>query len=409
MSFEFYVAGRYLRAKRKQKFISLVTAIAVGGVAVGVAALVVAMAINNGVQRDLEQHLLGANSHINLLEKERGFGIEDWRSFIREFRNVEHVVALAPVLYGEVMISGPLRGRGCILKGIDPAAELEVADLLTHITEGDIDNLSRSEGHPGIIIGKRLAMAIGARLHSVVTLMNPQGEMTPFGLVPGYKRFRVAAVFESGFFEYDAHWALTTLDSAQQSLSLGDVINAVEFKLDDSQLAPEVAAEIERLAGAKFAAETWMDRNRDIFNALELEKLVTTVTISLIMLVAALNILTSLVMMVMEKHRDIALLISMGAKRRQIRKIFVLQGLVIGGIGVAAGLVVGHAVSWLCQAYRLVPLDAEVYGLSYVPFSPRFVDGVGIAVAAMLISYVTTIYPSSTATKILPAEILRYE
>ena len=409
MAFELFVAGRYLRAKRRQRFISVVTAIAVLGVATGVMALVIAMAITNGVQQDLQRHLLGATAHVNLLEKERGFGIENWRTFMERFRDVNHVAAMAPALYGEVMISGPIRARGCFLKGIDPAAEPAVGDLLTKITEGSVEDLIRPDTQPGIILGKRLAEAIGARLNSVMTLVIPQGELTPFGLVPGFKRVRVAAIFESGFYDYDNYWAIATLETVQQSLSLGDVINAVDFKLDDLNLAPSVSKEVEKLAGPEFAATSWMERNREIFNVLKIEKLVIALIIGLIMLVAALNVLTSLVMMVMEKKKDIAILMSMGARRSQIRKIFALQGLIIGGAGTALGLFIGHFLCWLCETYRLFPLDAQVYQLSYVPFAPRVWEEALVALAALVISLVTTIYPSATATRILPLEVLRYE
>ncbi len=409
MSFESFVGTRYLRAKRKQKFISVVTLIAVVGVALGVMALVVAVAINTGVQQDLQRHLLSAVSHINLLEKERGFGIEDWPEFVTRFEDVDHVLAAAPALYGEVMITGPMRGRASVLKGIDPAAELRVGALLGQLTEGSIEDLARADGPPGIILGEKLAQEIGAVLHSVVTVVSPQGDITPYGVIPGYKRFRVAGIFHSGFYEYNHHWAFATIKPVQQSLALANVINAVEFKLDDLHLAAEVGAEIEEIAGNRFAATTWMERNRDIFNALQVEKLVTTITIGLIMLVAALNILTSLVMIVMEKNRDIAVLMSMGARRQQIRKIFVYQGLAIGTVGTAIGLVAGQILCRVSDAYRLIPLDAEIYGLSYVPFAAHPLDAVLIGIAAIALSYVTTLYPAGAAARIAPVEVLRYE
>lgn len=409
MSFEIFVGRRYLQAKRKQGFLSIVTLIAVAGVSTGVTALVVAMAINNGVQEDLQRHLLGATAHVSLLEKERGFGIEDWRPFLDRFNGIEHVEAIAPALYGEVMITGPIRGRGCVLKGVHPASELEVGNLLENLAEGSVEGLESEEGNPGIILGSGLAQGIGARLNSVVTVVSPQGEMTPFGLIPGYKRFQVVGIFKSGYYQYDHQWALAALKPTQQSLSLGNVINAIEFRLDDLNLAEPVGKEIEQIAGPAYATTNWMERNRDIFNALKVEKLVTTITIGLIMLVAALNILTALVMMVMEKTRDIAILISMGARRSQIRKIFVFQGLMIGAVGTAIGLAGGHVLCWACDVYQLISLDAEIYGLSYVPFSARPWDAAGIAVAVMALSYLTTIYPSNTAARVVPVEALRYE
>ena len=409
MSFERFVAGRYLRAKRKEKFISIVTLLSVAGVAMGVTALIIAMAINNGVQEDLQRYLMGATAHVNLLEKERGFGIEDWRDFMGRFQEVEHVVSTAPALYGEVMVSSPLRSQGAVLKGIDLAAELDVSEMLTNLKEGSLDELQRPNDFPGIIIGDQLAEHIGARLDSLVKVINPQGEMTPFGPMPGEKRFRVAGIMDSGFYQYDNHWVITTLQSAQQALNLPDVINSVEFKIDDLNRAEQVGAAVEDLAGERFSATNWKEQNRTVFQALRVEKLVTAVTIGLIMLVAALNILTSLVMIVMEKSKDIAILKSMGAARKQIRKIFLYQGLIIGTTGTAIGLVLGHLLCWVCDTYQLIPLEAQVYGLSHVPFAPDLLDAVLVAAVAMAVSYVTTIYPSGSAARIVPVEILRYE
>jgi lipoprotein-releasing system permease protein len=409
MAFEFFVAGRYLRAKRKHRFVSAVTVISAIGVATGVMALVVAMAINNGVQQQMRDQLLGATSHVYLLEKERTFGIEDWQSFIERFQSVEHIEAMAPALFSEVMFSGAINGRGGILKGIDPAAELEVTDLLNDLEEGSVEGLTPTDGLPGIILGDKLAEAIGARMNSVVKVINFQGEMTIFGPVTGEKRFQVVGIFHSGHFIYDTSWAFVALKSAQQALSLEDVINAIEFRLDDIDRAAEIAAKLDELAGPQLTAVTWMERNQALFNALNIEKLVTAFIIGLIMVVAALNILIALVMMVMEKNKDIAILISMGARRAQIRRIFMWQGLLIGGAGTLLGFVAGQTLCWLCDTYRLIPLEASVYGLSYVPFEPRLWDGVLVAIAAMAVSYLITIYPANAASRIVPVEVLRYE
>jgi lipoprotein-releasing system permease protein len=410
MAFELYVALRYLRAKRKQKLVSFVTLISVLGVTVGVAALVIAMAINNGVQGSIRDHLLSANAHINLLAKEVIQGIPDWQPVAEVVRQTEGVVAVAPALYGEVMVTTPLRARGAFIKGIDIDKEMEVADLLSSITEGSLEDLrAGAVDAPGIILGRRLADQIGARLQTRVTVLNPQGEMTVFGRVSVTKAFRVVAIFDSGFYEFDNAWAFTTLKAAQQTLSLGDVINAIEVKTDDLDDAEAVARRIELRTGASYVASTWMERNRSVFNALEMEKLVTAIAISLIMLVAALNILISLVMMVMEKSRDIAILKSMGSSRKQIRRIFMWQGMIIGTLGTTAGLVLGHVVCWICNRYQLIKLDAEVYGLEYVPFAPTVQDGLTVALAALVICYLITIYPSGSAARVAPVETLRYE
>ena len=408
MSFEMFVARRYLRAKRRERFISLVTALSVVGVATGVAALVIAMAINNGVEQDLRRYLLGATAHVQLLEKSRQ-GIANWREFIKQFDDVGNVAASAPALYGEVMIVSPLRSGFANLKGIEPDRELDVAGMLADLKEGSVDDLERADDFPGIILGTDLAEHIGVRMNTLVTVINPQGEMTPWGPIPSEKRFRVAGIMESGFYLYDKVWAITKLKYTQQALNQPDVINAVEFKIDDLEQVEAVGRRLEALAGSDFSATNWKEQNAHIFRALEVEKLVTAITIGLIMLVAGLNILTSLVMMVMEKRKDVAILKSLGASRTQVRKIFILQGIVIGATGTAAGLVLGHVAAWICNAYKLIPLEAEIYGLSYVPFAPRLIDAVLVGLAALLMSYLTTIYPSGSAIRIAPAEVLRYE
>ncbi len=409
MPVELFIARRYLRAKRQQAVISVITAVSILGVAAGVMALIIALAINNGFRHQLQNHLLGATSHVNLLEVERGAGIEDWRPFLERLRRTPRVVAVAPALYGQVMISSPVQARGAVLKGIDPAAELEVADLLRRIQQGSLQALQSTERWPGLIVGRKLADELGLRLGTLVTVMSPQGEMTPLGAVPNYKRFRVAAIFESGFYDFDSLWTFTTLQAAQQALSLGDVINTVEFKLDDLDQAEAVSREIEKIAGSRFSTTTWMEQNRALLDALKMERRVSVVTIGLIEMVAALNILVSLVMMVMEKHRDIAVLMSMGMRREQIRKVFVLQGTLIGAAGTLLGLILGYGLSWLGDRYRWITLDSDIYGLSYVPFEARGVDGVWVAAAAVLVSFLATIYPARSATHIAPAEVLRYE
>ena len=410
MRFEFYVAQRYLRAKRRDRFFSIVTALSVTGVSAGVTALVIAMAVSNGFQASLRDHLIGASSHINLLEKTPEFGIEDYEPMLARLSRLEHVEAVAPTLYGEMMITTPLRAKGCVLKGVDPQAETKVSRLLSKIVDGSFEDLEREGGeYPGILLGRRLADAIGARVSTIVTVLNPQGEMTPLGRIPAFKRFQVVGIFETGLFELDSLWSVTLLRDAQRALSLGDVVNSLEFRLDDFQASDEVAHAIRAEAGEDFTTSTWMERNRVLFNALQTEKLATAMIIGMIMLVAALNILISLVMMVVEKTKDIAILKSIGARQDQIRRIFIWQGVLIGSVGTAAGLVIGHLTCWLCERYRLISLDPEVYGLEYVPFAPRPVDGLYVAVAAILISYLITIYPSGNAARVDSAEILRYE
>jgi lipoprotein-releasing system permease protein len=410
-SFELFVARRYLKARRKEAVISVITLISILGVAAGVMALVVALAINNGFRDTLQRNLLGAMAHINVQEKEPHNGIENWEALAARIRQVPHVIAAGPALYTPIFFSGPVMSQGGILKGVDIGAEMQISDTLRHLKAGAVDRLRAAPdgGVPGIILGARLAEDIGMLQNSIVTVISPQGELTPIGPRPSIRRFRVVGIFESGFYDIDDRWAYTSLTAAQQALSLQDVVNQIEVKLDDLNRAPEIARKIEQIAGPKYATTTWMERNRQLLNALKMEKAVTVVTIGLIELVAALNILITLVMMVMEKYRDIAVLMSMGARRAQIRRIFMLQGILIGVVGTGTGLAAGYAICYFADRYRWIRLDEQVYALSFVPFEPRWVDGLWIAAAAILVSFLATIYPARSATRIAPAEVLRYE
>jgi lipoprotein-releasing system permease protein len=405
-AFELFVAGRYLRAKRKQAVISVITVISILGVAAGVMALVIALAINNGFRNTLQRSLLGATAHVQLLEKKPEFGIQNWQELDPKLRRIPHVISASPGLYGVVLFSGPLQSTGAVLKGIPVD---NAPDMLRRLKQGSFDGLRNSDGMPGIILGSRLAQSTGMLPNSVVKVISPQGELTPLGPHLTPYRFRVVGLFETGFYDIDSGWAFTSLKSAQEVFGLRDVVNTIELRLDDIYKAPEVAREAERIAGSKLGATTWMDQYRQILSALNMEKIVTAVTVGLIELVAALNILITLVMLVMEKNRDIAVLMSMGAKRQQIRGIFMFQGLLIGVVGTAIGLALGYGLSYFADHYHWLSLDPDVYALSYVPFAPRWIDGIWIAAAAIFVSFIATLYPARSATKIAPAESLRYE
>jgi len=457
MRFELFIATRYLRAKRRQAFIGIITGISILGVAAGVASLIVALAVNNGFRQDLQARLLGSTAHISLLRVESD-GIRDWRPLLDKLSQQPHVVAAAPAIYEQVLISRGPRARGAVLKGMLPQYERKVSDLLNSVTQGSAAALEESPAAepearvgtgtpsvhagsktppgtaasiaespddlasvqqrvtamPPIILGNDMAGEIGATVGSVVLVTSPQGELTPFGMVPKYIRFRVAGIFNSGFFDYDSSWAFIRLADAQQLFGLGDVISVIQFKLDDIYLAGDVARSLEQAAALisgshGFMATSWMEQNKPLFRALRLERVVTFITIGLIVFVAALNILISLIMMVMEKTKDIAVLMSLGTKKRQIRRVFIAQGVLIGVIGTAIGLVFGYAISWAGGHYHFISLSPEVYSIDYVPFAPRLIDGVIVALVSIGISFVATIYPSWSAARILPAEALRYE
>ncbi len=418
-----------MRAKRRQAVIGLITGISVLGVAAGVASLIVALAINNGFRKDLQDRLLGSSSHVTLLRVQAD-GIQDWHSLMERLSHQPHVAAAAPAIFEQVLISRGARARGAVLKGVVPSDERKVSDLLDSVKSGSAADLSQSSSPasaaaptpddlasvrdrvaamPPILLGKDMADELSAGVGSVVLVTSPQGELTPFGMVPKYTRFRVAGIFDSGFYDYDSAWAFTSLSAAQRLFGLGDLVSVISFKLDDIYRADEVARELEQAAGPGFMATSWSEQNKALFSALKLERLVTFITIGLIVFVAALNILISLTMMVMEKTRDIAVLVSMGARKSQIRSVFLMQGVLIGALGTVIGLVVGYAASFLGGHYHLLALAPEVYSIDYVPFAPRLSDGILVAAIAMAVSVTATLYPSWSAARVLPAQALRYE
>jgi lipoprotein-releasing system permease protein len=430
MQFELFVAARYLRAKRRQAVIGVITVISIIGVAAGVASLIIALAINNGFRQDLQDRLLGSSSHVNLLRVEAD-GIRNWQPLLSELVKQPHVVGGAPAIYEQVLISRGARAQGAVLKGIIPADENKVSDLLNSVKIGSTDTLSApganlpqtspdtdepnalssqvTSSMAPIVLGKDMADQLGATVGSVVTATSPQGELTPFGIVPKYARFKVVGIFSSGFYDYDNTWAFIRLSDAQRLFDLTDIVSVLEFKVDDIYKAAEIGRQLETAAGKGFMSTNWMEQNRALFRALRLERVVTFITIGLIVFVAALNILISLIMMVMEKTRDIAVLVSMGAKKKQVRRIFMYQGMLIGVIGTAIGLVLGSSISWAAGHYHLLSLSAEVYSIDYVPFAPRFSDALLVSLVAIGISFVATLYPSWSAASVLPAEALRYE
>jgi lipoprotein-releasing system permease protein len=415
MRFELYIAMRYLRAKRRQAVVGLVTLISVAGVAAGVAALVVALAITSGMRRDLQDRLLGSSAHVELL-KVKGDGMRDWRPLLERMRKLPHVVAAAPGLYGQVLVSRGPRAGFALIKGVIPAEERTVSDLLGMVSAGSAADLapaasavdSPDAALPPIVLGKDLAETIGAQVGDSVLVTSPQGELTPLGLSPRYQRFRVAGVFHSGFYQYDAAMAFMRLSDAQRLFSEPDLISIISFKIDDLYQAAPVGREIEQAAGPGFMTSNWIETNRELFRALALEKTVTFIIIGLIVLVAALNILIALTMMVMEKTRDIAVLMSFGVLPAQVRRIFLLQGLLISLLGTATGLVLGYAACWAGGHYH-IPLSADVYSIDTLPFAPSWTDGVLVAAVSIGVSLLATVYPSSAAARILPAEALRYE
>ncbi len=406
--FELFIARRYLRAKRKQVVISVITLISVLGVAAGVMALVIALALNNGFKTALERNLLGATAHVSILEKQQGEGIENWEELAKKLAKLPHVVSATPGLYESAYIGGPVQGDGVEVKGIKIAHGVDLPDALKHLKVGSVDGLITAEGDlPGIVLGSRLAQSIGAVNGKQVRILTT--DILPIGPVPHFMPVRVAGIFELGFYDIDSHWAYMNLPAEQKMFGLTDVVSSIDLMLDDIYAADEVQRAAEPIIGPKLAASTWKEQYHQILGALKMERIATAITIGLIQFVAGLNILITLVMMVMEKHRDISILMSMGARASQIRNIFVFEGALIGASGTIIGLVTGYTLCYFLDHYKLIPLDEQVYALPYVPFSPQALDGVWIAAAAMAVSLLATLYPARNATRIVPVEALRYE
>lgn len=408
MSFEWFVARRYLRSPHRPAILRLITLFSMVGVAAGVATLVIALSMNTGFRETLQDRLLGVTAHISLTRPGTG-GIPNYLALSEKLQQTAGVRSVTPAIYETVLLSFNGQARGVVTKGIDLALEKKGDEALQKLTSGQLDFSTDADGIDGLIVGKQLSDEWQLHPGDYVTLTSPQGRLTPFGLMPRTRRFRVAGVFESGFYDYDENWCFVSLAAAQSLAGAGDIVNVLEFRLTNPELAAQIAPQVEHAAGQGYSAATWMEENKALFRALKLEKLVTAIFIGLITFVAGLNILVVLSMTVTDKARDIAVLLSIGARRDQIRRIFLFQGLAIGASGTVLGLVFGYAFAWIAGTYQLIPLDPQVYAVPYVPFHPNFLDGLWIAIAAMSIAIIATLLPAREASRLLPVEILRFE
>ncbi len=347
-------------------------------------------------------------SHVTLTARRSG-GIRNADELARKLASAPDVRSVTPAVYQTVLLSYAGQARGVVIKGIDPERELRADEALHNISSGTMDFSSDRDGIDAILLGRILANDLKIEPGDYITLMSPQGRLTPYGLIPRSRRFRVAGIFDSGFYDFDANWCFLTLPAAQGLTGAPDLVSVLEFRIAHVDQAAEVARAIESKAGDDFSVATWMEENKALFRALRLEKLVTAIFIGLITFIAGLNILVVLAMTVTDKARDIAVLMSLGARREQVRRIFLWQGVSIGALGTLAGLLFGYVTAWTAGAYRLIPLDPQVYAVPYVPFSPNLFDAVWIGAAAMAISIGATLVPARSAARILPVEILRYE
>jgi lipoprotein-releasing system permease protein len=407
MRFEWFVAQRYLRSPYRPAVLRLVTFFSVLGVAAGVATLVIALAMNTGFRETLQDRLLGVTAHVSLTHP--GSAIHDYDALAARLAKIPGVNSVTPAVYQTVLLSFGGEALGVVVKGVEPDGERRADEALQRIVAGNLDFAPDPDGINGLLVGKELADDWKMAPGDYVTLTSPQGRLTPYGLIPRTQRFRVAGIFDSGFYDFDKNWCFVTLGAAQSLGGANDSVNALEFRLNNPDRAPEVARQAEQLAGTGFLASTWMEQNFALFRALRLEKLVTAIFIGLITFVAGLNILVVLSMTVTDKARDVAVLMSMGSRRKQVRKIFLLQGIAIGSAGTLIGLIVGYAFAFIAGRYHLIPLDPQIYAVPYVPFHPSLLDAAWITAASMAISIVATILPAKAAARLLPVEILRYE
>ena len=405
MKFELLVAIRYLRAKRKQAVISLITLISVIGVGAGVAALIIALAINAGFREDLQKKLLGAQAHVSLMPRDRVGGIADYMRITQEVEQVPGVVFAAPAVYQTVLISSQAQAKGVILKGIIPEMESRLSSLSDNMVEGSLKDFHDNS----VIIGKELSKTLGTFKGDHLQVISVETRLTPLGAVPRSRILEVAGLFSSGLYDYDSSWVYVPLSTAQRLFGLGDVVQTIEVNVNDIYQARTIGRKIIDRVGGNLEFTDWMTMNQSILQALGLERLVMFITIGLIVLVAALNIVATLIMMVLEKTRDIAILMSMGATNDNIRGIFILQGVIIGVIGTVFGVIIGQITCHLADKYHLISLAPDVYTIAYVPFKAAPLDSVIVAAAAIIISFLATLYPSAAASKLQPVEALRYE
>ncbi len=406
--FELFLGIRYLKAKRKQRFISVITIISVMGVMVGVMALIVVLSVMNGFRSDLMGKILGVNSHVLVLNLSGTFS--GYEKVAEKVKKMDGVVAITPFVYTQVMINNSGRVSGAVLRGVDPRSAAGVVNFDKMIKEGSLSSLSGTEnGVPTIIIGSELAKQIGAATGSLVTVISPEGKLTPLGRTPNTQKFRVTAIFDSGMYEYDASMAYISLTEAQRFLALGDNVTGLELKVKEVYKSDIIARKIQKSLGYPYWTKDWKLMNRSLFSALKLEKLTMFIILTMIVLVGALNIISTLVMVVMEKTRDVAILRAMGASARSIMSIFMFQGILVGVIGTLAGLFSGLGLCHLLSRYQFINLPADGYYISKLPVQVLASDVATVAASAVVISFLATLYPAWYASKLNPVESFRYE
>ncbi len=415
MPYELFIALRYLRAKRKQVMISVITVIAVAAVAAGVASLITVLAMMTGFREDFQTKILSGTAHLNLMRKD-GRSIENYQDLVKQIHTLPHIRGAYATLYQRVLLQGTQNTDGAILKGVEMTAPGEANEVFQFTKEGDPHSLSQPETDKetgatidNMIVGSELAETIGLRVGDIATVISPQGHLTPVGMAPRYRDFKVAGIFQSGLSDYDATWAYISLAAAQRLSGREDVAELVQIKVDDVNNVKEIGREVLQAVGDQYRVQDWQELNAPIYTALSYEKLLTGIALLIVIGIAALNIITVLIMIVMEKHRDIAILKSMGATSRSVMFLFMIQGLLIGVTGIIIGIAVGWGFSYFANARQLIKLPPGAYALDYLPFHTSAGDILIVASVTLLISFLSTVYPSWSAARLNPVEGLRYE
>jgi lipoprotein-releasing system permease protein len=407
LPYQFFIALRYLKTKKRGRGISFQTFISVGGVAVGVMALLVVLSVMSGFHEDLQKKILGVNAHVVVLNY-RGT-MPEYKEVAEKVRHDRDILSSAPFILGQVMVSSGKRAQGVFLRGVDPATELKTTDIGKFMKEGDVYDLRSNDGPPGIIIGRELSSSVGVFKGDLVTVLSPVGKIGPLGMLPKAREFRVSGIFEVGMFEYDSNLVLTDLKTAQEFFDMGDAVTGVQLRLDDIYKASAVRERVQKTLGFPLYAKDWMQMNRNLFSALKLEKFAMFIILILIILVASFNIVSMLIMNVVEKKREIAILKAMGATDRGVMHIFMMQGLFIGIVGTIVGVAGGYLLCYILNTYQIIKLPADVYYLSHLPVKTKLIDFLVVSVSAVTISFLATIYPAWQAARISPVEPLRYE
>jgi lipoprotein-releasing system permease protein len=415
MPYELFIALRYLRAKRKQVMISVITIIAIAAVAMGVASLIVVLAMMTGFRQEFQAKILSGTAHLNLSLKERQ-PIENYRELVQRLSSMPHIRSASATLYQRVLVQGEKDTEGAVLKGVDMSAPRNASEVFQFTVEGDPQSLAEPDTDPDsgakidrMILGRELARIVGLKVGGIATIISPQGHLTPVGLAPRYRDFKVAGIFASGLSDYDETWAYISLEAAQRLSGTEDVAEVIQMKVDDVDAVKQIGAEVLAAVGDDYEVQDWQQLNAPIYSALSYEKYLTGIALLIVIGIAALNIITVLIMIVMEKHKDIAILKSMGATNRSVMYLFMAQGVSIGIVGIIIGVVLGTGFCYFANGHHWIKLPAGAYALDYLPFHATVFDVVIVVAVTIAISFLSTIFPSLSAARLNPVEALRFE